>query len=41
MMVFFKVLHGVLKTVYLWIAAYVSHLVISYHDFLILFAPTS
>jgi hypothetical protein len=29
------------NTLYLWTAVFVSPLVISYHDFLVLFAPTS
>jgi len=29
------------NTLYLWIATYVSLLVISYHDLLVLFTPTS
>jgi hypothetical protein len=29
------------RILYLWIAVFVSHLVTSYHDFLVLFAPTS
>jgi hypothetical protein len=29
------------NTLYLWTVAYVSPLVISYYDFLILFAPTT
>jgi hypothetical protein len=29
------------NTLYLWTADFVSALVISYHDFLVLFAPTS
>jgi hypothetical protein len=29
------------NTLYLWTTAFVSHLEISNHDFLVLFAPTS
>jgi hypothetical protein len=29
------------NTLYIWTVAYISPLMISYHDFLILFAPTS
>jgi hypothetical protein len=29
------------KTLYMWTTAYMSHLMISYSDFLVLFAPSS
>jgi hypothetical protein len=36
-----KIKYFFFKTLFLWTAAFISPLMISYHDFLVLFSPSS